>query len=343
MQQHGARETPCPGLLFSTRERLPGCFFSQAVAMSGQLVTVIILNWNQWPRTLENLDSLARSDYGCLDVLVVDNGSQGDADSTWERYAARAGHGASARLLRLERNLGFSGGVNAAVEHLLPDLPDYVFLLNNDAETESVTVSECVRVAKESGAAVVGCTIRDPSTRQPLFMGGRWPEELFFSRRRASFGAGWWEADWVEGSAMLIRKDLIVSRLSQCGYLLDPTLFMYCEDLELCRWALERGFRVVMAGGAAVYHAVGGSSGGRENALMYYYTTRNRVLLARQLLPPGWRLLFNVWFPLSRMARVLQRLLQGRAEVARSILLGLWDGYRGVSGKCAFHPDGVAV
>ncbi len=311
--------------------------------MSGERVTTIVLNWNQWSRTLENLEALARSDYSCHEVLVVDNGSQDDASSMWERYTARAGHGTPARLLRLERNLGFSGGVNAAVEHLLPDLPDFIFLLNNDAEAEPDALSQCVRVARESGAAVVGCVIRDPATGTPVFTGGWWPGELFFSRREAAPGGGWWDADWVEGSAMLIRRELVLDRLGRCGHLLDPGLFMYCEDLELSRWARDRGYRVVMAGGATVYHAVGGSSGGRENALMYYYTTRNRVLLARRLLPPGWRFLFHVWFPLSRMMRVLHRLLQGRTNVARSILLGLWDGYRGVSGKCPFHPEGVAV
>lgn len=311
--------------------------------MNGQRVTAILLNWNQWPRTLRSLDALRRSQYAPLDVLVVDNGSQGDARRVWEEYAARSEDGAPVRLVSLERNRGFSGGVNAAVEHLLPDLPDYVFLLNNDAEVEPETVARCVQAARESGAAIAGCVIRDPATGRPVFSGGRWPEELFLSRRQPPRGGGWWDADWVEGSAMLISRHLILRRFNECGYLLDPSLFMYCEDLELCRWARERGYRVVVAGDAAVYHAVGGSSGGRENALMYYYTTRNRVLLARRFLPPRWRILFHAWFPLSRLARVLHRLLQGRTSVARSILLGLWDGYRGVSGKCPFHPEAVSA
>lgn len=310
--------------------------------VAGPRVTTILLNWNQWERTIHTLDALRQTDHPFHQVLVIDNGSEDGSFENLESYARNSnGATGSFRLVRLEQNLGYSGGMNAAVELLKPDMPDFLFLLNNDARPEVDAISRCVLVSQETDAAIVGPVIRDAVTGAPVFAGGSLPHEFFFSRRAVPrHGASWWEVSWAEGSAMLIRKDLALERLRERGHFLDPSLFMYCEDLELCHWAGTRGFRVVVAGETAVHHAVGGSSGGRENPLMYYYVTRNKVLVARRALPPLLRLLFHLWFPLSRLVRALQRRLQGRAETARAIVSGLWDGYRGVTGKWRLHPTG---
>ncbi len=67
-------------------------------------------------------------------VVVVDNASGDDSARTLQDAIESEGWGTWAEVLLLERNLGFSGGNNAALRPLLasPRPPDYVLLLNPD-------------------------------------------------------------------------------------------------------------------------------------------------------------------------------------------------------------------
>ncbi len=316
---------------------------------------VIVLNWNGWRDTLACLAALENDPDGVRHVVVVDNGS---TDGSRERIAAwaaeqAAGHGpcaaaaeggaadpsgriafASARctLLALPHNAGFAGGVNAAIDHVLATLPaaPYVFLLNNDAIPARSCIAACVAVAEQQDAAVVGAVIKDPAGERVLFAGGEFPRELF--RRapapRAVLGEHW-PVDRTNGCAMLVRTDLLRRRRAEDGFCLDPALFLYGEEIDLCVRAKRWGFNVLMAGGAVALHAVSKSAG---PLLPHYYLTRNRIYLARRLLPPWQRRLFHLWFAPSRVVMMLRWRLHGRRDVCRAIRDGLRDGYRGRQG-----------
>jgi GT2 family glycosyltransferase len=61
--------------------------------------------------------------------------------------------------------------------------------------------------------------------------------------------------DWVSGSALMIRRDLL---LDLGGF--DEGFFMYCEDVDLCYRAHLRGARVSYYPGAVIYHIIGRAS-----------------------------------------------------------------------------------
>ena len=70
--------------------------------MSHPKVSVVIVNWNNLADTVECLDSLRSTTYPNYEVVVVDNGSNGNDVEELERR-----FGDCTRLIRNERNYGF--------------------------------------------------------------------------------------------------------------------------------------------------------------------------------------------------------------------------------------------
>ena len=324
-------------------------------------VAIVILNWNGWRDTIECLESLLKITHPNYQVIVVDNGStDGSVEKikTWarEKFGApsinlksyrsdicefvptRLAESPEITLLSVGENLGFSNGCNLAIEWALQDQQvRFVFLLNNDAKPDPSAISICVDVAQDTGAGCIGSLVKNAGV--PLrYAGSRFPHDLFrvsripLPKREKRF----WEVDVIGGAAMLIQRDALYKYYKKYGYFLNPALFMYYEESEFCYHLRQMGYRCLFAGKALVYHAPK-----KLSSLRWYYETRNRIYLARRVLPFPWKLLFHLYYGPSRLLRVFQRLLQGDKHAAFAILSGLVDGYIGKTGKWIHHDDGM--
>ena len=91
---------------------------------------------------------------------------------------------------------------------------------------------------------------------------------------RASSIAGVAETDWIDGSAMVIRRAVI----DAVGGL-DERFFMYCEESELCLRAMRAGWKVGVALDAVAAQSPGQSKRPGAHA---YLLTRNGLEYARR-------------------------------------------------------------
>lgn len=296
-------------------------------------IAVVIVNWNGYEDTAGCLAALADLDYPDYRVVVVDNGS---TDGSGERLASEFGW---CEFVFNERNRGFAGGCNAGIEAALAGGAEYVLLLNPDASIDGEALTELVTVQRASGAAVVGATItHGDGVVNPV--PSRYPDMLYYSGYRSSLPVGdspdayacerWFDTDRVEGAGALLTADLLRERRETAGHYLDDSLFMYCEEVELGLWCRRHGVRSVVARGATVEHDTGASS---SRAFQLYYLTRNRVLIAHRYLAGGERVAFDASYPAARLALAGRWLKRGDHAVARAVVRGLVDGYRGVDGR----------
>ena len=319
-------------------------------------IAVVVLNWNGWRESIVGIASLLDQAYRNYSLVILDNGStDGSADclADWlhgrgaanrvareEKRVAPScvvwAEGRSVILLRNATNEGFAGGNNIAIHYALESLqPDYVFLLNSDAILDSQCLQQCVDLARDHNGAIVGAVVKGADRTTVLFTGADPLRELFFfSAPSPESGLpGFWETGRAEGSGELIAAGFLRERHARWGYFLDPRLFMYCEDSDLALSARRLGRKVLMTKAAVIYHSVAQSSGGPGNPIQYYYLTRNRIFLARRWLSPLGKILFHAYYAPTRIARLMQRYLQGKPDVALAIWQGLSDGYRGRAGK----------
>src|SRR5881397_242927 len=93
------------------------------MARAPGLVSVVVVNWNGIRYLAECLESLRRQAYPSRELIVVDNAST-DGSREWLRASG------AFRLVELERNTGFAGGVNAGI-HV--SRGEFIALLNSDA------------------------------------------------------------------------------------------------------------------------------------------------------------------------------------------------------------------
>ena len=99
------------------------------------LASVIVPTLNGAHLLPDCLDSLMRQTYANLEVIVADGAS---TDATQPLLASAYPR---VRLLRLRRNAGFSGNVNAGFRAARGDV---LCLLNNDAQAEPDWIAVCV-------------------------------------------------------------------------------------------------------------------------------------------------------------------------------------------------------
>jgi len=338
-------------------------------------VAICILNWNGWRDTIECLESVRRLEYPNYVAVVVDNGSSDGSAEKIRAWAAqnlgpahaladysrpsalnggevqmeyaldRTPSAARLVLIRNADNLGFTGGNNVAMHYALHrGAPaDYVFLLNNDAMPEPDCLTLLVTADLKTRAGIVGAVVLTGNGCDVEFAKSGPRLALFFAPIIKSYvpmpqgGKLQWESGYVNGSAMLIRKDVLmaVHRLGR-GYL-DDRLFLYWDEIAFCNTAWKMGFKCLVVRNATVHHKGGKSSGGFVNPIYYYYSGRNRVLLVNEFLPLGWRVVFHCVHTPMRLVSALNNVRTRRLRSAQAILWGLIDGYRGVTGKWKRH------
>jgi len=136
---------------------------------------------------------------------------------------------------------------------------------------------------------------------------------------------------------MLVCRDFLLERQQTLGYVLDESLFLYCEEIELALWCRQTGKKSVVASDAVVYHKVGASSSDTQGKVnQFYYLTRNRLLVTRKYLRGFSKVCFFMFYPIWRVIRAGMYVTKGQYKIARAIIQGLIDGYKGITGcrKC---------
>ena len=205
----------------------------------------------------------------------MDNGSTDGSDRmVAERYP-------EFRLLRLPSNRGFTAAVN---EGILASRGDLVALLNNDAEADPGWLGPSpgrpwpIRRPASSPARSCCTTGETSSTRRGTSTApsgvpgnrGVWQrDEGQFDREEYVLGACGAASGW--------RRSLF----DDVG-LLDESLFMYCEDVDISLRAQLRGHRGLYVPTSWVYHRLSATGGG---TLASYYCGRNFIAVAAKNLP----------------------------------------------------------
>jgi GT2 family glycosyltransferase len=246
---------------------------------------VIILNWNgigflkKFLPSVVNL-SLNRD----TEIYIADNGST-DGSAEWVDENFR-----DIRLIRLERNLGFSAGYNSAIEKI--DAQYYV-LLNSDIEVTQGWLDPLISCLEEN-PVVASC--------QPKILSYRRKDHFEYAGAAGGFidkygyplcrgrvitevekDKGQYDtpADifWSTGACMAVRSEA----WKKCGGF-DPDFFAHMEEIDLC-WRFHRaGYRVRFVPGSVVYH-VGGGSLPYNSPFKTFLNFRNSLFLLYKNLP----------------------------------------------------------
>jgi GT2 family glycosyltransferase len=269
------------------------------VIVCEHLTAVVILSYNslEWHKLfLPKIVEQATSGY---DVVVVDHASP---DSTAEFIEANY---PSVKLIRLQKNKGFSGGYADALAQISAK---YYILLSADFEVTDnwyPPLERAMEAHPDLGA--VQPKIRFWKDRKLFEYAGaaggfmdKWG--YMFCRGRLfdtlEEDKGQYDTDitvfWASGGCLMVRSDAF----HQVGGL-DPDLFAHMEEIDLC-WRLQnRGYKIGAIASATVFH-VGGSiiSYGSPQKTFYNYRNNLAIIvknerLSKMLWLVPWRLVLD--------------------------------------------------
>ncbi len=260
------------------------------------LVSVVILNYNGKKWIDPCCPSLLQTTYTPVEWIYVDNAS---VDGSAEHLSA---HFPAFHIIRNAANSGYAGGNNVGIRAARGK---YIVLLNNDVKVEPEWLSRLVQYA-ESDASVGALQPKVRSMLRPGYFdyagaSGGWIDRWGYSFLRGRIfdtieeDKGQYDDDaeifWASGSAIFLRR----SALDEAG-LLDETMFMHFEEIDLC-WRLHwSGFRICVVPSAVVHHYVGASLPAESFLKMYWNHRNSLITLVKNI--PGNRL---AWTLLVRM------------------------------------------
>ena len=288
-------------------------------------VTAVVLSWNGRDDTLACLASLAEATYAPLTTVLVDNAS---SDGTVE--AVSRAH-PEVRILPLDRNRGFAGGVNAGLREALAGDAGLVLLLNNDATVEQGFLEPLVEAARAPGVGAACAQILHAEPPHAVwYAGASYDPRRGHQGRHTAYGdpplpatRPPYPTERACGGAMLIPR----AALERVG-MLDESLFAYAEDVDWSVRAHAAGLSLLVVPASVVYHRVSAASGGASSPDTVYYALRNGLVVAERHAPLG-RLGTARRRAAAAAAFAVQALRSGaRRAGLRAVLDGLRDASR---------------
>ena len=238
---------------------------------------IILLSYNNWQDTKDCINSLKKNDIKDNNILIVENCS---SDESFEKLNISF---PLIKILRMDKNLGFTGGNNVGIKYALENNYDYAILLNNDTIVESQDTFEILINEMENNQDVTigtGRIFYYPQRNLIWYDAGkliRWKADAVHfnfrkDKNKIELNNHLNVINFISGCYMCIRlRDIPV-----LGYM-DERFFIYLDDIEYSARAISRNLKLRYIPESVIYHKAMGE--GKHTPKMIYYTIRNRRLL----------------------------------------------------------------
>ncbi|MDA3929810.1 MAG: glycosyltransferase family 2 protein [Prolixibacteraceae bacterium] len=238
---------------------------------------IVILNWNGKGHLYKYLPHVIKyTNLNECDVYVADNGSTDNSVAFVEETYPQI------KLIKLDKNYGFAGGYNKALENVEADI---FCLLNSDARVSKNWVNPVLEIFKnEADVAAIQPKIlcdRDWSRFEHAGAAGGLIDKYGypFCRGRImdtiEYDNGQYNKNtdifWASGACLFIRAEIFKANN---GF--DADYFAHMEEIDLC-WRLKnQGHRILFVYESKVYH-YGGATLEYNNPRKLYLNFRNSL------------------------------------------------------------------
>lgn len=257
--------------------------------MTSAQLRVVVVTYSPGESLAAFLTSLATATTRPYEVVLADNGS---TDGAPEAAVAPG-----VRLLPTGGNLGYGRAANLGASGFDGE---WLVVANPDVTWSPGSLDALLQAGSRwPRAGCLGPAIRTPDDQ--LYPSARAFPSLGRGIGHALFG-WWWPANpwtrsyraesgspvegttgWLSGSCMLLRRE---SFAAVGGF--DPSYFMYCEDMDLCRRLGEAGWESVYVPGAVITHEGGHATSRSAGPMLREHHRALYRYLSRQYAGPAW-------------------------------------------------------
>jgi hypothetical protein len=230
------------------------------------LVSVIVLNYNAGELLLNCIESIKKSAYKNLEIIVVDNISTDKSQEICkEKYP-------DIKLIQNDENFGYCEGNNIGIREAKGD---YIIILNPDTIVESNWVEELISAYNKFGEGLYQPKILSLDKTEILQSTGNMLHIFGFGfAKDKGKNDNLVETDikkigYASGTCLFTSKEV----LDKIG-LLDSFLFLYHDDLDLGWRAAQMGISSFYVPNSIIYHVESYSL--KWSAKKFYWLERNR-------------------------------------------------------------------
>jgi len=279
-------------------------------------LSIVIVSWNVRELLSRCLSSVITYGPSGTQIIVVDNASSdGSADLVQQKYP-------TVEVIKNSRNVGFAAGTN---QGLAVATGEFILLLNPDTEIRDDAISPLIDfLTTQQRVAAIGPELLNPDSTHQVSV-RRFPQlrdqffvlmkmrrlERFIPALRRYYAeppAGTPIAvDQIMGAAMLIPR----AALTALGPLDDgfPNWF---EEVDWCRRAHARGWRIMYAPISQVVHHGGSSFNQILSIAKHRWMLRGLLRYARRWWPTWQYPIVLVLAGVSYLLTVLQTIIKPR-------------------------------
>jgi GT2 family glycosyltransferase len=286
----------------------------------------VVVTWEGGVATDRCVTSLLAQERPPTEVIVVDN-----ASSEAERVRLRDGIGtrAGVRLLLLDDNRQFAGGLNAGARAAIETGAERILLLNNDTVLAPDAFGLLVDALDAPGVGIAGPRVLDMSHPEHVLSAGERhslpllcvPRTLLRYRRRTDAP---FAVSGVMGCALLVTRACFEAT---GGF--STEIEVYYEDVDFCLAARAAGFGAVIVPRAVVYHdGLRGFASGLTPWAAFLKARNPWLLVRRRGGLAAWLCFPPVYAAMVASSAALFG-LRGRWDIARALGRGALAGRRG--------------
>jgi hypothetical protein len=291
----------------------------------------VVVSWEGGATTARCVASLRAQDRPPSEIVVVDN-----ASSEVERERLRRDLGAvpGVRLLLLDENRQFAGGLNAGARAAFAAGAERVLLLNNDTVLAPDALGRLEdAVSGPGGPGIAAPVLVDTNDAGRVISAGERvllpllcvPRTILRHRPR---GDAPYTVTGVMGSALVVTRDCFEA----VGGFAEE-IEVYYEDVDFCLGARASGYRAVIVPTAVVSHdGMRGFAAGLTPWAAFLKARNPWLVVRRRGTPLTW-LTFVPTYAALVLASAAIWLLRGRLDVVRALGRGAWAGLAAAAGQ----------
>lgn len=245
------------------------------------LVVAVLLNYNQNEYTINCVESLLKSDYENLKILVVDNGSTKENVNRLEEELPK-----STRVIfrKLIDNIGYSQGTNFGLKEGLEFDPYYFLLINNDTIIDSQAITELVNTSKKHNdkARVTGKVYHYDKPDILQFVAFK-----YINKKHLTFDmVGLDEKDIGQYDSLNeidMMDDVFALQPVELYKLIggySPFLWINGVNIDISLRAISKGYKLVFNPKAKLWHKGSLSIGGRnKNPKLAFWSIQSKLII----------------------------------------------------------------
>jgi hypothetical protein len=230
------------------------------------LVSVIVLNYNAGELLLNCIDSLKKSTYTNLEILVVDNISSDNSQKKCKEKFP------DIKLIQNNENLGYCGGNNVGIKKAKGE---FIVILNPDTIVEKNCINELILAHREFGDGLYQPKILSLNEENIIQSTGNMLHIFGFGYARDKGNKISDRKEEIEKIGYASGTCLFTSRnvIEKIG-LLDEFLFLYHDDLDLGWRAAQVGINSYYVPKSKIFHVESYSL--KWSSKKFYWLERNR-------------------------------------------------------------------